>query len=224
MENLTLEWISVGLITCLAVISPGPDFAMVSKIAISTGRKAGLLCALGIGAGVTVHLMYTMLGLGLLLSQQSWLLSAIKIIGASYLIWLGMQAFWPDLKARFWPSSKAQSITDDHPKRLPSSKRTLTNITSHPFVIGFICNVFNPKTMLFIVALYSQVISKDTGYLVGAGYGVFIALAHCIWFALIASVFTGQYFKQHIIRYKGFIERTCGAIMMAFGLKMISLN
>ncbi|MBJ7550545.1 LysE family translocator [Marinomonas ostreistagni] len=214
MDYFTIEWVSVVLISSLAIISPGPDFAMVSKIAVSKGRPAGVWCAVGIGMGVTVHLTYTLLGFGLLLSQQVWLLNTLKIIGASYLIWLGLQAFWPDIKARFFPSPTIEQAVKPKPRWM--------QLSQSPFFTGFLCNALNPKTMLFIVALYSQMVSPDTSIAIELSYGAFIATAHVVWFALIASLFTGGHFKQHLARFKRIIECCCGSVMILFGVKMLA--
>jgi len=213
MDYFTIEWVSVVLISSLAIISPGPDFAMVSKIAVSKGRPAGVWCAVGIGMGVTVHLTYTLLGFGLLLSQQVWLLNTLKIIGASYLIWLGLQAFWPDIKARFFPSPVIEQAVKPKPIWM--------QLSQSPFFTGFLCNALNPKTMLFIIALFSQIMSSESSLWQEMGYGVFIALAHMVWFALIACVFTSARFEQQIQRWKRRIERSCGVVMIGFGLKVL---
>jgi RhtB (resistance to homoserine/threonine) family protein len=214
MDYFTIEWVSVVLISSLAIISPGPDFAMVSKIAVSKGRPAGVWCAVGIGMGVTVHLIYTLLGFGVLFSQQAWLLNTLKIIGASYLIWLGLQAFWPDIKARFFPGSAIEQAVKPKPRWM--------QLSQSPFFTGFLCNALNPKTMLFIIALFSQVVSSESSLLQEMGYGVFIALAHMVWFALIACVFTSARFEQQIHRWKRRIERSCGVVMIGFGMKMLT--
>ncbi len=63
------EWIAVITITLLAVISPGPDFAMVCRNSVLISRRAGVVTALGIGGGVLLHVAYTLGGIGLLLHQ-----------------------------------------------------------------------------------------------------------------------------------------------------------
>src|SRR4051794_38296050 len=85
-----LELIAVATITILAVISPGADFAMVTRNSLVISRRAGILTALGIGAGVLVHVTYSLLGVGLLISQSILLLNILKLIGAVYLLWLGI--------------------------------------------------------------------------------------------------------------------------------------
>ncbi|HBD34866.1 MAG TPA: lysine transporter LysE, partial [Cupriavidus sp.] len=85
------ELLAVAAITLLAVISPGPDFAMVTRNSYLFGRRTGLLCALGIALGVQVHVAYTMFGVSLLVRHAHGLLSIIKLAGAAYLIWIGIQ-------------------------------------------------------------------------------------------------------------------------------------
>ena len=60
------------------------------------GRTAGLVCALGVALGLGIHIAYSVLGMAVLIAQTAWLLTAIKIIGGAYLVWLGIQ----DLRAK----------------------------------------------------------------------------------------------------------------------------
>lgn len=85
------ELIAVITITLLAVISPGPDFAIVSRNSLMLSRRAGVLTALGIGAGVLIHVAYTLVGVGLLIQSSLWPFNTIKLIGAVYLIYLGVK-------------------------------------------------------------------------------------------------------------------------------------
>lgn len=90
------ELLAVMTITVLAVISPGADFAMVTRASWQHGRRAGLWAALGIAAGVQVHVFYTLVGVGLLMTRLPWLFSAVKWVGAGYLIYIG----WRTLRDR----------------------------------------------------------------------------------------------------------------------------
>lgn len=76
------ELLAFLTITVLAVISPGADFAMVSRNSLLYSRRAGLLTALGIGAGVTVHVGYSILGVGVLVRESLALFTALKLAGA----------------------------------------------------------------------------------------------------------------------------------------------
>ena len=83
------EIIAVALFTLLAVISPGADFAMVTRSSYAQGRKAGLAAAIGIALGVQVQVLYTVLGIAVIISQSPALFLVMKVLGAGYLIYLG---------------------------------------------------------------------------------------------------------------------------------------
>lgn len=206
------ELYSVMVITLLAVISPGPDFAMVSKLSLLKGRRAGVLCALGIGMAISVHIAYTLLGLGIVFANNLWVLELLRWLGAMYLIWLGISALWPDIKSRLFkqgspsaPNSKAETISNSH----------------SAFWSGFACNALNPKTMLFIVSLFSQVISTETSLLMELSYGAYIALVHFIWFALVATLLTTAHVQQKSAFFKDWIERVAGVLLMGLGIKLL---
>ena len=78
------ELLAFLTITVLAVISAGADFAMVSRNSLLYSRLAGLLTALGIGAGVTVHVGYSILGVGVLVRESLALFTALKLAGAAW--------------------------------------------------------------------------------------------------------------------------------------------
>lgn len=83
------DWLTVIVITTLAVISPGPDFAMVCRNSVLISRRAGVMTALGIGGGVLLHVAYTLGGIGLLLHQSPALFHTLRLAGAAWLVWLG---------------------------------------------------------------------------------------------------------------------------------------
>ncbi|RVU15075.1 LysE family translocator [Methylobacterium oryzihabitans] len=191
------EWLAVLLITLFAVVSPGPDFAMVSRNSLVLSRRAGLLTALGIGLGVAVHVAYTLLGLGLVIRQSLVLFTALKLAGAAYLIWLGLRM----LAARpHAPAEAAPAATDR------AALRT-----------GFLTNALNPKTSIFIVSLFMQVVQPDTPLAVQVAYGAFIMAAHALWFAIVALVLSQARIRRRILAAGAWIDRAFGLVLTGFG-------
>ncbi|WP_081214982.1 LysE family translocator [Pandoraea pnomenusa] len=90
------ELVAVMTITVLAVISPGADFAMVTRSSWRDGRRAGMWVAVGIAAGVQVHVLYTLVGVGILIARVPWMFGVIKWVGAAYLVYIG----WRTLRDR----------------------------------------------------------------------------------------------------------------------------
>lgn len=196
-----LELISVVTITLLAVISPGADFAMVSRNSMFLSRRAGLLTALGISLGVLVHVTYSMLGIGLLISQSIVLFNLVKFAGAAYLIWLGIGMLRSRKADPAAPAVETPQLSDWQALR-----------------VGFLTNALNPKTTLFVVALFTQVISPGTAVLTQLGYGLFMAFAHLGWFALVAYGLSSAAARGFVTRARHLIERAIGGVLVALGL------
>ncbi len=142
------QFITVALIHLLAVMSPGPDFAMVTRNSLVYSRKSGVYTSVGLGLGIMVHVMYCLLGIGLLISRSIILFNVIKYIGAMYLIYIGYKS----LKA------KPQNISEVN--KVSAMEKTLTPLNS--IRIGFLTNVLNPKATIFFLALFTQVINPGT--------------------------------------------------------------
>jgi len=194
------EWIAVITITTLACISPGPDFAMVSRNGLLLSRRAGVLTAVGIGMGVLVHVCYTLLGLGLVLQQTLWLFSALKLAGAAYLVYLGVKML----------RSKPAIERLDAPPPVMSDLAALRT--------GFLTNALNPKTAIFIVSLFMGVVRPDTALTVQIAYGLFIAGAHILWFSLIALCFSAGRVREKLVAGRNWIDRIFGGLLVSFGV------
>lgn len=90
MEFL-LPFVTIGIISLLAAMSPGPDFAVVTKNSLFGSRTTGLYTAVGVGLGIFLHVGYSLVGIGLVISQSIFIFSIIKYVGAAYLLYLGYQ-------------------------------------------------------------------------------------------------------------------------------------
>ncbi|WP_369144719.1 LysE family translocator [Streptomyces sp. R44] len=194
------QLIAVAVITILAVISPGADFAMTVRNSYLYGRTAGVLAAVGISLGVLVHVTYTMLGVGLLVTRTPMLFTAMKLIGAAYLVYIGYKTF----------VTKAQVDID------LSSDSGLTKAGA--LRTGFLTNALNPKTMLFVLSTYTQVVSGDTPVFQQIGYGLFMSLAHLVWFALAAVLFSNQSLRTRLLQRQSVLNKVIGTVLVGLGM------
>lgn len=126
--------------------TPGVDMLYTLTRTLQHGWRAGLIAALGIIAGCVVHTMAAALGLAALLAASAWAFTAVKWIGAAYLLWLA------------WGMLRAAADRDVATSRVsvPSHERL-----GRIFVQGFLTNVLNPKVALFFLALLPQFIAAD---------------------------------------------------------------
>ncbi|MFT2110752.1 LysE family translocator [Marinomonas sp. 2405UD68-3] len=197
-----MELISVLVFGVLIVISPGADFVLVFKNSVEYGRKAGLLTAFGIGIGVCVHVTYSIVGISHFISQNDVLFDLVKYAGSAYLIYLGVSGFF---------SSKL-NVNDQ------TEEKNTTNKLNY-FTEGLLCNVLNPKTMLFFLSVFSQLISSDndSGTFVIV-YGLYIAVLHGIWFSFVSLFVTSNYASDVFQRFGRRINQICGMGLILFGV------
>ncbi len=206
MPYLT-EFITVALIHLLAVMSPGPDFAMVSKNSLINSRKVGILTAVGLGLGIIVHVVYSLIGIGIIISQSIVLFSIIKYLGAGYLIYIGYKAL---------KSKKQQGAVTLGETKMISNGTAIK--------MGFLTNVLNPKATLFFLALFTQVINPETPLLIQVLYGAEMSVMTFVWFSLVALVLSQQGLKGVLSKIMHHVEHVFGAMLIALGIKIALSN
>lgn len=199
------EFLTVALIHLLAVASPGPDFAIVVRESVVGGRRAGTWTALGVGTGIFVHVGYSLLGIGLIVSQSILLFNALKWLAAAYLVYIGVKA----LRAR--PAD---------PAALDALAVPAERSARGAFATGFVTNGLNPKATLFFLSLFTVVIDPHTPHWVQAGYGVYLALATAVWFCLVALLFSQPRVRAGFARLGHWFDRAMGAVLVALGIKL----
>ncbi|MFF5341586.1 LysE family transporter [Streptomyces althioticus] len=196
------EVLAVAVITVLAVIAPGADFAMVVRGSYLYGRRTGLLGAAGVAAGVLVHVTYTMLGVGLLIASSAFLFTVVKLTGAAYLVYIGVRTF----------RTRAEVTVDlEHRTGLTPLAALRT---------GFLTNVLNPKTTLFVVSTFAQVVGPGTPLLQQAGYGLFMSLAHLLWFGVVALFFSHDRMRGLMLRGQRVLNKVIGTALAGLGVSL----
>ncbi|WP_300719699.1 LysE family transporter [Pseudomonas sp.] len=199
------EFLTVALIHLLAVASPGPDFAIVVRESVTHGRRAGMFTAFGVGTAIFLHVGYSLLGIGIIVSQSIVLFNALKWLAAAYLLYIGIKA----LRAR--PVDPAAAAA-----HLVVGERTARGA----FTSGFVTNGLNPKATLFFLSLFTVVINPHTPLSIQAGYGVYLAVATGAWFCMVAMLFSHQRVRTGFARMGHWFDRTMGAVLVALGIKL----
>ncbi|MEV4433192.1 LysE family transporter [Streptomyces sp. NPDC049555] len=196
------EILAVALITVLAVISPGADFAMVVRNSYLYGRTAGVLAAVGIALGVLIHVSYTILGVGIVIAHSPSLFTAIKLIGAAYLVFIGCRTFAQRTRLDI-------DLTDGAAVSSWQALRT-----------GLLTNALNPKTTLFVLSTFTQVVHPGTPLWRQIGYGLFMSLAHLGWFALAAVFFSNDRLRGRMLRSQTLLNRLIGSVLVGLGVAL----
>ncbi|MBF6623368.1 MAG: lysine transporter LysE [Pseudomonadales bacterium 32-61-5] len=201
-----MEFLTVALVHVLAVASPGPDFAVVVRESVTRGQQSGSWTAFGVGCGIGLHVSYSLLGIGLIVSQSILLFNLFKWLAAGYLFYLGFQA----LRAR---PAVAGAISVTEPAAPLSRRRA--------FTIGFVTNGLNPKATLFFLSLFTVVIDPHTPLAVQAGYGFYLAFATGAWFCLLAWLFSRERVRAGFARMGHWFDWLTGAVLIGLGVRLV---
>lgn len=199
------ELLSVAIIAVFMSISPGADFVMVTRNSIFYGRSAGLYSSLGVSMAIWVHVAYSIAGLAIIISNSIILFSTIKYLGAAYLIYIGWKTFQSS------PSLDLEVVKNEQNK-------SVSNFSA--FKTGFITNSLNPKTTIFFLSIFTQVVNPETPVLIQIIYGAIISFAHLVWFSSVAMFLSQPSLLKKFNKHKNTIEKIVGSILIGFGIKV----
>ncbi|MDC1484995.1 LysE family translocator [Gammaproteobacteria bacterium] len=189
-------FLSAAIAHLLAVMSPGPDTAIIFQQSFAKGRNSGMLTALGIGFGIFLHCLLAISGISILLYSTEEARFVIKILGASYLIFVGFQSL----------------LLQDS-----SEPKTRTTIFTHPFLIGLITNILNIKAFLFTVSLFSF-INLQPDSLMSWIYLFYFPLITAAWFSFVSYALTHEALGDIFNQYNPKIQFASSAFILALGL------
>lgn len=201
-------WISFVTIMVLGAASPGPDFVITVRNAISHSARAGIMTAIGIGLGIWVHVSYSILGIAALISQSVVLFSIIKYIGAAYLTYIGIKA----LRSRGYEHKR---FSDDNAQQSRPHYKDTKALRD-----GFLTNLLNPKATLFFLALLPQFLGPETAVLQKIVLGISAGFFPALWFIGIALVLNQRSIRRQYMAFAKWIDRVCGGLLIALGVRL----
>lgn len=191
-------------IIILAAMTPGPDFVIVLRSVLTGGKRAGMACAAGIAAGVLVWAVVTSLGVAGLLAASAVAFTVVKLAGAAYLVFLGVQALLAARRGGY--------------EQVPEPSRDKS--TRGAFGAGLLTNLFNPKVAVFFLALWPQLLPAnasvlDTALLAGVAAGTVLA-----WYTVLANVVT--VFRRFLTaaKVRRAIDAVMGALLVGIGVRI----
>ncbi|ARP36895.1 MULTISPECIES: LysE family translocator [Vibrio] len=211
MNEVTIL-ITLASIHFIALMSPGPDFALVVQNATRHGRQTGLYIALGLSCGILLHSLLSLTGISYLVHQQPTLFAIIQLAGGSYLLYLGYGA----LKAT-WQIIQNH---DDDADIVNSNDLILTN-KRQAFSKGFATNILNPKALVFFISLMSSLVPADMS-LSGKGFALIILFGLSLfWFSLLAWMLSTKALQKKLSEATVYIDGLCGVVFSLIGVSIL---
>ena len=189
-----------------ALITPGPDFFLVSQTAISRSRKQSMFVVLGITSSVMVWALLALLGLNIIFEKMAWLKQVMLVIGGIYLCWLGFQM----LRSAF----SKKPATEQHHFELPQNNL-------HFFLKGLLTNLSNPKAVIYFGSVFSVFLANPALDGVHSLLFIIVSIETLVWFSFVAFVFSLPSFKAAYQNSAKWIDGISGGIFTVFGAYLI---
>jgi threonine efflux protein len=202
--NPALELAAFAGLMALGQFSPGPDMILLTRTALAEGAKAGAIMAVGIATGLCVHASIAVAGLAVAFEQSPGLRKAISWAAAGYLLWLA----WCLLRSACSPPAEAGENV-----QVPSSRG--------PFLRGFICNLLNPKAVIFLAATCAPFLTgAHPSWWPFAIAGLVIVQGGALW-ALWAWLLQWRPLRSRYEKSARWIDGVFGIALAALAVKLL---
>lgn len=204
----------VGVAAAL-IVAPGPDMALVTRNALTFGRRAAFLTSFGTCTGLLIHGAAATVGLSAIVATSALAFEVVKIAGAVYLTLLGVGTLYS-----VW-IKRHHSVDSDIVQPASESQRWTPSVRTSPFRQGVLTNVLNPKVAIFFLSFLPQFVLS--GQPVAASTlmlsGIFIAMT-LVWLVTYASVVVLA--RRFLLRssVRRLLETLTGSVLMFLGVRL----
>jgi len=186
-------------VSAVVIVTPGQDTALTIRNTLLGGRRNGVLTAFGVSAGQAIWALATSAGVAAVLQASEPAFVAVKLAGAVYLVYLGLQTLVPALRSR-----------ESKPKASPRGR---------PLRQGFVSNLGNPKMAIFFTSLLPQFATRPS-FVVLLSLGLVFCLMTLAWLTAYAFVIAkaGDFLRRSRVRHA--LDALTGGVLVALGLRL----
>lgn len=186
-------------IHAVALVSPGPDFAVVTRLSIVSGRRAGLLAAAGVASAIGLYVLACALGMSLVLAALPGLSRVLAVVGALYLAWLGIQCL-----------RSSGQLGEAH----------AGGSGARAYATGLLTNLLNPKAMLYFGSILSQALTPGLGAADVAVLWLLLVAESLLWFGVVAFLFSSRRVLEWLKGRLKWLDRSVGVLLLALAAKL----
>lgn len=189
----------------LALMSPGPDFMIVSSMSLTRGRSDGIKAAAGIATIILLYTLISLTGLSALFAHYLWMILAIKLCGGLYLVYLSYL---------LWRGSFVRQET--------SVVAPATVKKKNAYLAGILTSLTNPKAIAFFASIFAIALTPDTGLATKAAIAALMPTMAFCWFSFVAFGLSKQKVRARYQRWQQVIDRVTGTVLGFFGIKLVA--
>jgi RhtB (resistance to homoserine/threonine) family protein len=196
VPNSVALLLSLMAVDLLAAITPGPNFVLVTQTAIHRTRRHAAAVVLGFVISNLIWCSAVVLGFSALFDLAPWLYQIVRIGGALYLIYFGIN---------LWRS--------DEPKDAPPA--------SEGFLNGLLTNLTNPKSLVYFGSIFALFVPPGTPLWLNAAAIGIVIFNTIAWYGTVSALFSHEIVQRRFVSLQRPINRIAGTVMIAFGARLI---
>jgi threonine efflux protein len=189
-------------VLAVGMISPGPNFALVTSAAINISRRAGVITGMGLAAASATWTILVLGGLGLFIVHIGWLYTAIRLVGAVYLIWIGIRMVW-------------------HARAPMAEKAVAPAYAWATWRRAYLVSMTSPKSAAFYGSILAVMIPPGAPLWF---YGAIIVIAaglSGLWYCGIALLLSTAPAKRAFAKWKSALETVMGVLLIGIGGRLL---
>jgi RhtB (resistance to homoserine/threonine) family protein len=192
-------------VAAIVIVVPGPDTAVVTKNVLVHGRRAALGTSLGVSAGLSFWTLAAAVGVASVVRASAVAFTVVKLIGALYLVWLGLQAL----------RAAGRTSDDEQPSRAAAS-RAMGALRQ-----GFVSDLANPKIGVFFTSLLPQFVQPGRPVLLPfMALGAIFVLMTALWLSAYCLIAARAAETLRRPRVRAALDRVTGVVLIALGLRL----
>jgi threonine/homoserine/homoserine lactone efflux protein len=201
----------------LAVITPGPNTFIVTRLALSTTRRHAARAVLGIALGNAVWLSLILGGVAVLLRQYPDALRAVRYAGGLYLLYLGARGLY---SARAAPRPAPAMAPHEAPHEAPQ-ERAPSAEQERPLRSGLLTSLSNPNTLPFYLSLLAPTVALGTASWVRVAAAAGIVTLALAWYGTLAWGLSTGAVRQAYLRRERLIRQALAGVLLVYGLRLL---
>lgn len=198
--------LGIAVALTLGAMSPGPSFIMVARTSVALSRRDGLAAAVGMGVGGVFLSSIALMGLITILTAVPFLHLALKVLGGTYLLYLGY---------RIWRGARQPLVIEN------AEVQGRPGRTWRSFVFGLTTQVSNPKTAVMYASIFASLLPSEVPPFVLVTIPIMIFAIETLWYSAVALVLSAPSPRAGYLASKAWLDRAAGAFMSLLGLKLI---
>ncbi|MBV7317217.1 LysE family translocator [Shewanella sp. NIFS-20-20] len=210
--------ITLALVHSIALVSPGPDFAIIIKTASQQTRAAAIACAFGIATAILVHTILSLTGVSVVIARSELAYLSVQVLGACYLAWIGIGALRGAYGSWQRPSvpESAQTSAGDQPHNslVPMTRR-------QGFFIGLYTNLLNPKALIFFITLFSALMTPEINIATKTAAAIILFSLSILWFVSLAVLLSKANIQARLQRISPYIDLTTGIVFVVVAASIL---